>query len=336
MKLLIVGNPGVEHVGAHFLNAAGQMGIKAHCFDSAKAFDDNVWKRRFNWWLRGRRPGLLQESGEEMAASLYLARPNAFLTTGIAPVSEFALKQAGQLGIPRLNFLTDDPWNRAHRAPWFLRALRLYDHVFSPRRANLDDLRRHGCKEVTYLPFAYAPEIHFPDEGAVPLLDHDVVFIGGADLDRMLPVLALIDAGIRVALYGGYWDRDSRTQPFARGFVDPAGLRRVIGGSKVVLGLVRRANRDGHSMRTYEVPAMRGCLLTEDTAEHREILGDTVYYFRDHKELVENARGLLADDALRARLSQAAHARITGGGNTYRDRLEAMLPTDAARPGPQY
>jgi len=78
-------------------------------------------------------------------------------------------------------------------------------------------------------------------------------------------------------------------------------------------------------MRSYEVPAMRGCLLTEDTPEHREILGDTVYYFRDNRELVENARALLADDVLRARLSQAAYARITDGGNTYRDRLEKMM-----------
>ena len=78
-------------------------------------------------------------------------------------------------------------------------------------------------------------------------------------------------------------------------------------------------------MRSYEVPAMRGCLLTEDTAEHREILGDTVLYFRDHASLVAEARRLLADASLRRQLADAAYARITGGGNTYADRLRDMM-----------
>jgi hypothetical protein len=324
-RLQLVAIPGAEHVGAHLLYAASEMNLETRLHNSAKAFHGPRWKQRVNWWLRGRLPSRLDEFSAELVAACREFRPDALVTTGIAPVHAAALEEIGRLGIPRVNFLTDDPWNRWHRAPWFLRALPHYDRVYSPRRANLDDLRGLGCSGVSYLPFAYSPQIHFPDDAAAPLADHDVVFVGGGDRDRIGPVLALIAAGISVALYGGYWDRHPSTRKFARGFVDPAQLRRVIGGSKVVLGLVRRNNRDGHSMRSYEVPAMRGCLLTEDTAEHREILGDTVYYFRDHKELGENARLLLADDALRARLSQAAFERVTGGENTYRDRLQVLL-----------
>ncbi len=321
-RLLLVANPGVEHVGAHLLYAAKELDIEVRIHNVEEAFRGPSLVRRVNWWLRGHLPSRLDAFSAEVVASAAEFRPDALLTTGIAPVSASAL---GQLKIPRFNFLTDDPWNRAQHSPWFIRAVPHYDRVFSPRRVVIDDLKRAGAPDVRYLPFAYAPNIHFPDPNATPLPDHDVVFVGGGDRDRMGPVKALIDGGIRVALYGGYWDRDPKTRPFARGFVDPAGLRRVIGGSKVVLGLVRRANRDGHSMRSFEVPAMQGCLLTEDTEEHHEILGDTVWYFRDLKELHAKAAALIQADRTREELAQGAYARIVGGGNTYTDRLRDML-----------
>ncbi len=322
MKLLIVAQTGAEHVGAHLLRAAKTLGHDARVLDAASAYTGPTLLKRMNWWLRGHLPSRLREFSAEVVAEARAFAPDVLLTTGIAPVSREALRE---IRVPRYNFLTDDPWNRAHHPPWFLRALPEYDRVFSPRRAMLDDLLKIGCADVRYLPFAYSPEIHFPDPSPVPLEGHDMVFVGGGDRDRFPPVAALLAAGIEVTLYGGYWDRESTTRAHARGFVDPAGLRRVIAGSKVVLGLVRRANRDGHSMRSYEVPAMRGCFLTEDTAEHREILGDTVLYFRDREELVAQARRLLSDGSLRARLAEAAYARVTGGGNTYGDRLSSML-----------
>ena len=315
-RLLLVAVPGAEHVGAHFLYAAKEMGLEARLHNSEDGYRGPLWKRRINWWLRGRLPGRLDEFSAGVVESCREFQPDAIITTGIAPLSAAALEEIGRLGIPRSNFLTDDPWNRWHRAPWFLRALPRYDRVFSPRHANLRDLEKLGCAGVSYLPFAYSPEIHFPDSAAVPLANHDVVFVGGGDRDRMGPVIALIEAGRSQLQRAGCGCRS-----YAGTLVSVA-RDRLHHHDRVIND---QSNRDGHSMRSYEVPAMRGCLLTEDTAEHREILGDTVLYFRDHRELVENARALLADHALRARLAQAAYARVTGGGNAYSDRLKAML-----------
>jgi len=91
---------------------------------------------------------------------------------------------------------------------------------------------------------------------------------------------------------------------------------------------VRRSNRDGHCMRTFELPAMRTCMVVEDTEEHREIFGpdgECVTYFQSPEELLAAVRRLLADDEARTRLADACHKRICGGRNTYRDRLVQML-----------
>ena len=88
-------------------------------------------------------------------------------------------------------------------------------------------------------------------------------------------------------------------------------------------------------MRSFEVPAMRGCMLAEDTSEHREMFGpngEAVIYFRSVPEMVDRARWLLENEAERKRLASAAHHRITGGRNTYADRLQTMLETAGLKP----
>src|SRR5205823_10084645 len=136
-----------------------------------------------------------------------------------------------------LNYLTDDPLNQVHCAPWFMKALPYYDHVFSPRRANLEDLRRLDCPAVSYVPFAYAPELHFPEPSATPEEQErfaaEAVVAGGADCDRVPYMAALIRAGFKVALYGGYWERYPETKAHARGHAAPQTLRKAIREAKV-------------------------------------------------------------------------------------------------------
>jgi len=330
-RLLLVANPESVHVGAHLHEAAQELGVPVRLCDLRQAFEAPRWLASLNWRLRGRRPVHLRSFSERLLQACRGFRPTRMLSTGLAPIDSRALMAIGGLGIARLSYLTDDPWNPAHRAAWFLRALPHYDHVFSPRQSNLDMLRAHGCCEVSYLPFAYAPSQHYaesvqPEEQA--RLACDVIFVGGADRDRLPLVAALISAGLRVALYGAYWDRYSETRRYHRGHADPQTLRKATGAAKIALCLVRRANRDGHVMRSFEIPAIGACMLVEDTAEHREIFGpdgESVTYFRSTPEMIERARWLLDRPAERQRLAAAARAHIVAGGQAYKDRLAVML-----------
>jgi spore maturation protein CgeB len=81
-------------------------------------------------------------------------------------------------------------------------------------------------------------------------------------------------------------------------------------------------------MRTFEVPAMGGCMLTEHTEDHEVILGadgEAVAYFQTPVEMVERLRQLLSNPADRRRLAEQARRRITGAANTYQDRLQTLL-----------
>jgi spore maturation protein CgeB len=326
MRLLAIGNPEALHVGAHFMTAAEECGIEARLCDVRAALSGNVWLNRASWHVAGHRAPYLGRFTASAVADCLRFRPDLVLATGLAPVTAAGLRRMRDSGPVICNFLTDDPFNPVHRSRWFAAALREYDLVFTPRRSNLDDLRRHTGKAVRYLPFAYAPAVHYrePGDGDSP----DVFFAGGADADRVPVMEALIRSGLRVQLYGGYWGRYGATRGADRGYAGAGLVRRLASRAKVCLCLVRRANRDGHCMRTFELAAMGGCILAEDTAEHREIFGGDgrrAALFGTTDEMIEKAAWLTAHEPERRKMSESCRSFIVGGNNSYADRLRTIV-----------
>lgn len=330
-SFLIVGNCGGSGVGGSFARACDEIGVPFTQIESNGAMDGPALPRRLLWHFRDHRPIRLEEFSSEVVEFCRTRRPSVILSTGIAPLTVEALAGIKKLGCYCTNYLTDDPWNPSHRSRWFLRALSIYDHVFTTRRVNLTDLQALGVRRVSYLPFAWDPTL-CPErkysENELRDYTADIVFAGGGDLDRVPYFVALARAGFRVALYGSYWDRFAGTRNLARGRLPVSDLPKAIAGARIALCLVRRANRDGHCMRTFEVPAAGGCMLTEDTEEHREILGregECVLYFRTTDEMIAKARWLLENDTERARLAFAVRAHIRTSSNTYANRVTRIL-----------
>ena len=329
MRLLLIGNPDQVHVGAHFYDAARECGMEVRLCDLRTARSANVWLNRGFWRLADHRVPFFGRFTESVVETCREFRPEVVMVTGIAPPSASGIRKMKAAGAVVCNFLTDDPFNPVHRSRWFAAALREYDLVLTPRRANMDELRKHTGRPVEYLPFAYAPAAHFPEADATGAGDAmDVFFAGGADADRVPAMDALIRSGFRVQLYGGYWDRYRATKAAACGHASAAQVRRLVSRARVCLCLVRRANRDGHCMRTFELAAMGGCILAEDTAEHRQIFGqdgERAAFFRTMDEMVEKTAWLIAHEAERKRMAASCHSWIMGGANSYADRLRTIV-----------
>ncbi len=330
-RLLIAGDPGEIHVARHFLSAGRALQIDAEISNIRRAQDAPWLVRKVNWFLRGHRAGAMESYCKGLIEQCRTFRADLLLCTGICPVDRKTLLTIRELGIESANFLSDDPFNPRHRAPWFMSTLPHYDRIYTPRHANIRDLRNAGCAVVEYLPFAYAPDTHYPDlckSAECDIAPSDVIFAGGADHDRLPYAKALIQSGLKLALYGGKWNRSLVARPYWRGHGSAATIRKALKSSKVALCLVRRANRDSHCMRTFEVPASGCCMLTEDTEDHRILFGpegEAVLYFNTIPEMVEKAKRLVNNAPERARLAEEAHRRITSGGHSYADRLATIL-----------
>jgi spore maturation protein CgeB len=333
LGLVIVGPRGESHISDSFARSCQISGTTFEQIESQSAFQGPALLRRLRWHLLGRTPLRLERFSESVVRTCREQRPRLLLSVGNAPLHRRALEQIAELGCRRAIFLTDDPWSPAQKANWFLSALPLYDFAFSPRRANLDDLSRIGVGQVFYLPFGWDPalsedRVYSPEE--LRDYDADVSFVGGGDADRVPYIDALAQAGLRVALYGAQWERSAATRELTRGELPHSEFPKAVAAASLALCLVRRVNRDGHSMRTYEVAAVGGCMLAEDTAEHRAILGpegEAAVYFRSIDEMVRKARWLLEHADVRARLASAVKYRIRVNSNTYDHRLAQILRT---------
>ncbi len=308
------------------MEAAAKLRIPYRVMSPTLAFDAPWLISKINWHVRGHRPTKLEQFGKRAVELCHSFNATHVIATGIAPLPGHTIRTLRSAGMRVANWLTDDPWNDAHKAPWFIETIPEYDVVFTPRSTLVDDLKRAGARAVELLPFAYCSACHFParryDERAA------VSFVGGADQDRLRYINALVKANVPVELYGGYWNRQRKLTDAARGFVDTAGYRAVVAGTAISLCLVREANRDQHVMRSYELPAMRACILAQDTGDHRELYGpdhDTVRYFNGAEDIAGVARELMRDAAERERLAVAVHSRVVRGENSYYARLESLL-----------
>ncbi len=330
-RLVFIGGSGGTNIGQSLFEAAQKLGDTACLINHAEAQSSYRWLNSLSWRFFDKRPFHMADYSQKVQRVCEETKPMVLITTGISPIRAIELTEIKRMGIKSVNYLTDDPWNPAHRCEWFLKALRFYDSVFSVRRANMADLCALGGPAVHYLPFGYDPNLFYPEKlSAEEILQYesDVIFVGGADVDRVPYIQTLLKAGLKIKLYGSFWERYSATRRITQGQGDVATIRKATRAAKIALCLVRRANRDDNCMRSYEIPAIGACMLAEDTEAHREIFGrdgDAVLYFKTPSEMVERVCFLLAHNDERQRLALAAHTIILQGNHTYRDRLATML-----------
>lgn len=329
VNVLILGNRGGTNVGESLVRAATHLDLKHTFIDILDARSRFRALNSASWRLRDRRlPGM----GRLCRAVLSECEQQNFdvmIATGLVPLDKNTVAELRRAGVRCVNYLTDDPWNPHLGSSWVRAAIPEYSTIFSVRRSNIADLQNIGCPDVRYLPFGFDPYLFYPvPPGDCPGLDSDVFFAGGADADRVKSINALVEAGLNTRIYGAYWNRFAGTRSVGRGYADIETIRHCVSQAAVCLVLVRRANRDGHAMRSFEIPAMRGVVLAESTDEHRELFGtegECVAYFTDNASMIDQARRLIVNAEERARLSAAAYTRIRSAGNTYTDRLVTMI-----------
>ena len=188
-RWLIVGNRGGAHVGDSFEYAASRLGLQIELIESKDAMRGSALLRRLRWYLSDRTPLRLKQFGADLLRYCAECRPQVLLTTGIAPVDAHTLGAIQEMGIKRANYLTDDPWNPAHRARWFFRALSHYNYIFTTRRANIEDLRSVSHAAIHLLRFGYDPRFFFPvqlEAKESAQMESEVMFAGGGFRTRSL------------------------------------------------------------------------------------------------------------------------------------------------------
>lgn len=328
-RLLVIGGSHETAVGRSLYRAALAADVPVDYMSADEAYRAPRLIRAILWRCFDRRPARMPWFNKQVVQTCRREQISHLLCAGNLPLLRSTVEVLKSEGRISAAWLTDDPWNPAHGSQWLMNALSSYTKVFTPRLANLAQLERLAPGRVGYLPFGYEPNYFYPLEPSQNNpAKHDVFFAGGADPDRIHVMHALIQGGLNLGLYGDYWDRYPETKAAFGGYAKPCDMASLIAQSRLSLCLVRRANRDGHSMRTYELAAAGACILAEDTMEHRQLFGsdgEAVLYFRSDHEAVAKAITACESPQLCKTLQTSVLAVIRKTDHTYAGRLQSIL-----------
>lgn len=255
-------------------------------------------------------------------------KPRLVIVTGILPMTNSVIDIIHYYGGYLVNYLTDDPWNSIHRRRSFLSNLNKYNHIFTTKKQIIGELGQAGVSSISWLPFAYDPVLHH--KPIKPCLEEaaDIHFIGtGAKerLDWLTPLSNITTLSKRV--YGNNWENINPKGWEKRLAVTGEQYCNAIHDCKIVLGLLRRANRDDSTDRSYEIGAIGGCGIYEDTEEHRKLLNGypDIGFFKTPSELQRKVKMIVANKELQQQLKSLGRAAVMKEENTYKARLKTII-----------
>jgi glycosyltransferase involved in cell wall biosynthesis len=221
-----------------------------------------------------------------------------------------------------VHHFTDALFPRRRRIYWAFRLLRktlpLYDLNFT---SNLDDhawmTARRGIRaELTYL--GYDADRFNDRPLPADLLKEwscDLLFIGHHEPRTERQIVALVEAGLPVKVYGRGWERAAardrlrdavQFRPLSDEQYDYA-----LKAAKIGLCFVSEINYNQTAGRSFEIPACGTFLLAMRTPQHLECYEEGVEaeFFGDPAELVRKARFYLENESQRRAIARRGHER---------------------------
>lgn len=241
-----------------------------------------------------------------------------------------------QFGERTVLYCIDDPagGRDGRRFDSLLAAVPEYDLCVTVRSPTIADLTRLGAKRTLRVMMSYDEVAHAPVAPAeIPVnLRSEVVFVGtwfrGEGRDEFL--LSLADAGVPITVFGNGYNKSTlwpRLRALHRGSGDGERYRQIIRGAKICLGLLSSGNRDEHTTRSFEIPAIGGLLCAKRTSEHMQLYedGKQAVFWDNAKECAEICKELLANPAKAESIRQAGAERVRALKNGNEDVCRRIL-----------
>ena len=264
-------------------------------------------------------------------------KPDLLWTDKLLSMRPKTLDRLRAMGIATVSYMIDNPFGSRRDPGWrlYMKDIPHYDLHVVQRDKNIADYRERGARDVIKIQTAYEPTLHFPPPPGWSDKDRDrgVSFVGTPYDDRAITLTRLADLNeFRVSISGNAtaWKRSLREEAFSRlyreGELYQQQYREAIWRSKINLSFITHSNQDEFVHKSFEIAGCGGFLLAERSAGHLERFreGEEAVFFSSFEECVEKIRRYLPDEAARARIAAAGHARAVRDGY-HNDRQMGLI-----------
>jgi glycosyltransferase involved in cell wall biosynthesis len=326
-----------------FAKGLEENGAQITRFSTSRFFEGRLGRVQLTLPLPG---NALLRLNREVIREASAKRPDYVLFWRPTHILPNTVMKLCHLGIQTISYNNDDPFGPGHHnnAPWhhhwlwfwYLRCLPKFHRNFFFRQLNCEEALAHGASHAAimmpyYLPWQDRPVALSQVEQV--RFSTDVVFVGHYEPDgREQCIRALVNAGIKVKVWGGYyWSRDvlGDLYPKLAPIVPAEGddYAKALCGAKVCLCFLSKLNRDTYTRRCFEIPACGRVMLAERTDDLLEMFkeGEEACFFSSTEELVAKAKWLLDNPDIREQIAQAGLRRVWADGHDVNSRARQFL-----------
>jgi spore maturation protein CgeB len=231
-----------------------------------------------------------------------------------------------------VNFNQDNPFVDAEGRKWrrFRRAVPAYDLVVTPRATSAAAAVEAGAKRVLEVTFAADEVVHRPPQSA-PRRDLDVVFVGTWLPGRGPFLVRLLELGLPLRIFGPRWSKAPEHRELAsvvtEAYLGDREYVQTIARAKIGLALLFKGNRDLHTTRSLEIPAIGTLLCAERTIDHTAMYRDgaEAVFWTDAEDCAAMCAELLADPDRIERIARAGRERVLRNGHLNEQVLARIL-----------
>jgi len=236
----------------------------------------------------------------------------------------------------------DDPLGTRDGARFraYRQSLPMYDLCVVVRPQNIAEAKSLGAREVMHV-FRSADEVeHAPRILSMQDKDRwttEVLFLGTWFPERGPFLCELIDSGVPLTIRGAKWDR-APEWPLLRpswksGPLIGDDYAMAIQCAKVNLGLLSKDNRDLHTTRSLEIPALGGLFCAERTPEHLAMYeeGKEALFWGTAAECASMCRAAIDNETASVAIARAGRSRVIANGHYNEKVLKRIL--DAMKGG---
>lgn len=320
-------------------HAMRRLGHHVHHIDLREWLPSTPWVDRVTWRLGGHLFGwwLAHQINVRLAGQRY---DLAYVDNGehVGP----AVVKALRVHAPKVvNYNIDDPTGGRdmQRFAAYRRALPYFDLAAVVREDNLPECRSLGSRRVIRV-WRSADEVSHAPRPLTEALRHawasDVLFLGTWMPERGAFLRDLVKLGVPLTIRGSHWQKAPEWPELAPywkgGALSGDEYALALQCAKVNLGLVSRGNRDLHTTRSLEIPALGALFCAERTSEHMAMYREGVeaVFWADAKECASKCLQVLADEASRIRIAQAGHLRFKTNHHGNEDIVAQLLKESLA------
>lgn len=206
-----------------------------------------------------------------------------------------------------------------------LDAMRGYSAVLTFSKASVPVFYQLGARQAYWLPFGYARGVHAPSAQSVQDLGVSYFGTWGPAPEYWLKKASELD----IYVFGHGWERlplNSQLRArWAKDLGTLSSMSEMISKSRIIFNLIRPEHGCAHSMKTFEIPASGGFMLTNWTEEQASFFtpDKEAVYFNCTEELVDKARFFLSNESARAKIAAAGHTACIP--HDYEDRARRIL-----------